>query len=173
MIMRVIGIDPGTHRCGYAVVDGAGSKFTIQRYGIFNTQEKNKNIAAAERLCKIRQGLCALIETYMPNALSIERLFINNNFKTAVSVGEARGVVLVSAFERGIEIAEYTPQQIKSALTGNGAAPKGQLAQMVKLLTGLTEIPEPDDAADAIACAICHLQTAPFLSATKKHAIFN
>ncbi len=171
--MRVIGIDPGTHRCGYSVVDSAGSKFIVQCYGIFNTQEKNKDMTAAERLFKIRQGLCGLIETYKPDALSMERLFINNNFKTAISVGEARGVLLVSAFERGVEIAEYTPQQIKSALTGSGAAPKGQLSQMVKLLTGLAEIPKPDDAADAIACAICHLQSAPFLNAAKKHAIFN
>lgn len=166
--MRVLGIDPGTHRCGYAVAESAGSKLKVCCYGVFDTQEKNKNMSNAERLFKIKQGLCGLIENYKPGALSVERLFINNNMKTAISVGEARGVILLCGFESGLSIAEYTPQQIKSALTGTGAASKEQVAQMVKVLTGLAEIPKPDDAADAIACAICHLQSAPFLEAAKR-----
>ncbi len=171
--MLVIGIDPGTHRCGYGVVESAASKLKVHCCGIFNTQDNNKNITAAERLFKIKQGLIGLIETYKPDALSMERLFINNNIKTAVSVGEARGVILLTAFELGIHIAEYTPQQIKSALTGNGAAPKSQISMMVKILTGLADIPRPDDAADAAACAICHLQSAPFINAARKYAVFN
>jgi crossover junction endodeoxyribonuclease RuvC len=166
--MRVIGIDPGTHRCGYSITESAGSKLKVHCCGVFNTQEKNKSMTAAERLYKIKQGLCELIEAYKPDALSMERLFINNNLKTAISVGEARGVIMLTAFERGLPIAEYTPQQIKSAITGSGSAAKDQVGRMVKVLTGLAEIPKPDDAADAVACAICHLQSAPFLKAAGK-----
>lgn len=163
--MRVIGIDPGTHRCGYSVTESSGSKLKMLCCGVFNTQEKSRDMTPAERLFKIKQGLCELIDSYKPDALSMERLFINNNYKTAISVGEARGVIMLTAFERGLPIAEYTPQQIKSAITGSGAAAKDQVGRMVKLLTGLAEIPRPDDAADAVACAICHLQSAPFLNA--------
>jgi len=163
--MRSIGIDPGTHRCGFSVVESEGSRFKLLTYGIFNTLEKRKDIEPVERLHRIKQGVCELIEMFKPDALAIERLFINNNYKTAVSVGEARGVIMLSAFERGVGVYEYTPQQIKSAISGNGAATKQQVQQMVKLLTGLAEVPKPDDAADAIACAMCHLQSAPFLKA--------
>ncbi len=164
--MIVMGIDPGTHRCGFSVVESSGSKLRLITAGIFDTREKDKTVLAVERLKRIKEGVVGLIASFKPESLSIERLFINRNVNTAVSVGESRGVVMLSAYECGLNIFEYTPQQIKSAITGNGAAPKEQVQQMVKVLMGLEKPPKPDDVADAIACAICHIQTAPFLKIT-------
>lgn len=165
--MIVLGIDPGTHRCGYSVVESAGSGLRLLTYGVFDTSEKDGSVTPAERLAKIREGVLELVRRFGPSELAIEKLFINRNLNTAVSVGESRGVILLTCHEAGMTINEYTPQQIKINITGFGAAAKGQVQQMVKAILKLGETPKPDDAADAIACAICHIQSAPFKNAVR------
>lgn len=163
--MIVLGIDPGTHRCGYSVVESAGSCLRLLSYGVFDTSEKDKKMAPVERLARIKEGVLELVRRFGPGELAIEKLFINRNVNTAVSVGESRGVVLLTCHEAGMSVNEYTPQQIKSNITGYGAAPKEQVQMMVKAILKLHETPKPDDAADAIACAICHIQTMPYKNA--------
>lgn len=163
--MIVLGIDPGTHRCGYGVVEKTGPGLKLLSYGIFDTLENDRNALSAERLLRIKQGIFGLCEKFKPDFLSIEKLFINKNLKTAIAIGEARGVAILSAYENGLKIAEYTPLQIKSTITGYGKATKEQVQQMVKNLMKLKELPKPDDAADAVAAALCHLHTNQFLTA--------
>lgn len=151
--MRIIGIDPGYAIMGYGIVDYKGSRFTPVVYGSITTEAHTPN---EERLMTLFDELSGIIEEYRPDEASIEELFYNTNATTAIMVGEARGTALLACAKAGVSISEYTPLQIKSALTGYGRADKKQVQAMVKMILGLSEVPKPDDTADALAAAICH-----------------
>ena len=150
--MRILGIDPGYGIVGYGIIDTDDGLRAVD-YGVINTPKEE---AMPARLAIIFESLKAIIEKYKPDEIAIEELFFNNNAKTAITVGQARGVLVVAAANRNIPIYEYTPLQIKQALTGYGRADKKQMQNMVKMMLGLNAIPKPDDAADALAAAICH-----------------
>ncbi len=151
--MRILGIDPGYAIMGYGIVEYKGSKFTPIVYGSITTDAHTPN---EDRLMTLYDELSAIIEEYKPEEASIEELFYNTNATTAIMVGEARGTALLACAKAGVRISEYTPLQIKSALTGYGRADKKQVQAMVKMILGLSEVPKPDDTADALAAAICH-----------------
>lgn len=150
--MVVLGIDPGTAIMGYSFLD-FGKGINVLDYGVLRTVAGE---APHLRLAQLFSGLENLIATYRPNSLAIESLFFNKNVTTAISVGEARGVALLAAARYGMTVSEYTPLQVKQAVTGQGRAAKEQVGYMVKALLHLAEIPTPDDACDAIAVALCH-----------------
>lgn len=149
--MKILGIDPGIGRCGWGIIDVQSSKLKVIKFGCIETDPK-KEIPA--RLQEIYAEITKIIKTYKPDALSIEELFFNTNAKTAFVVGQARGVILLIAAQSNLEIAIYTPLQVKMALTGYGHAEKGQVGKMVKILLSLNEVPKPDDTADALAIAL-------------------
>lgn len=151
--MRILGIDPGYAIMGYGIVEYRGSRFTPVTYGSITTEAHTPN---EERLMILYDELTRIIEEYQPEEASIEELFYNTNATTAIMVGEARGTALLACAKAGIRISEYTPLQIKSALTGYGRADKKQVQAMVKMILNLSEVPKPDDTADALAAAICH-----------------
>ena len=151
--MRILGIDPGYAILGYGVLDKIGNKFVTVAYGSITTDSK---MEMPERLVALYDGLTEIIQTYKPDEASIEELFFNNNAKTAILVGEARGVAVLACAKQGLKISEYTPLQIKQALVGYGRADKKQVQAMVKAILNLDEIPKPDDTAGAVAAAICH-----------------
>lgn len=151
--MRILGIDPGYAILGYGVLDMAGNSFKTVAYGSILTDSKTE---MPDRLCALYDGLTEIIEKYKPDEASIEELFFNNNAKTAILVGEARGVAVLACAKQGLPVSEYTPLQIKQALVGYGRADKKQVQAMVKAILHLDEVPKPDDTADAIAAAICH-----------------
>lgn len=151
--MKILGIDPGYAILGYGVIEKHGNKFTVCDYGAITT---DKDMPMQERLECLYDGLREIIEEQKPDVASIEELFFNNNAKTAIYVGQARGVAILACVKGGLEIAEYTPLQIKQALVGFGRADKKQVQFMVKTMLNLREVPKPDDTADALAAAICH-----------------
>jgi len=157
--LRVIGIDPGYARVGYGIVDYESNRFRVLEYGIINTQA---GTPFAQRLEEIWLGLRTLFAKYRPEGFAIEKLFFNTNAKTAIDVAQARGVLLLAAQLEGLEAAEYTPLQIKQSVCGYGRAEKRQMQEMTRILLSLPSIPKPDDAADALACAICHCHTARY-----------
>lgn len=151
--MVVLGLDPGTATTGYGVVRADGYKFHCLAYGCISTP---KELEVQDRL-KLIFGLAGdLIRDHNPAAVALEKLFFNKNVTSAISVGQARGVLLLAAAQAGLEIGEYTPTSIKLAVTGYGAAAKDQVQSMVRSILALKEIPRPDDAADALAIALCH-----------------
>ena len=150
--MIVLGIDPGTARLGYGVVERQGSTLTMLDYGCLETINDRP---LEQRLLLINEGIDDLIETYRPEAVGVERLFFNRNVQTAMAVGQARGVVLLTAAQHGLPVLEYGPHEVKMAVTGYGRAPKDQVQRMVQLLLSMKERPKPDDAADALAVAVC------------------
>jgi len=152
-----LGVDPGTALTGYAVVEEAGGRLSLIAIGVVDTPAK---MALPVRLQHIYAGLQAVIAEHKPEAAAVEQLFFSRNTRTAMTVGEARGVVLLALADAGLTIAEYTPMQIKQAVTGYGSADKHQVQEMVRLLLALPDIPRPDDAADAAAVAICSLHRA-------------
>lgn len=151
--MVIMGIDPGFAITGYGILKYTGNKFNLIKYGVITTDASEK---FADRLKLLSSGIRGLISEYKPDAVCIEELFFNKNIKTAIAAAHGRGVVLLSAAESGAEVYEYTPLQVKQAVVGYGHADKVQVQQMVKILLNLKEIPKPDDAADALAVAICH-----------------
>ncbi len=151
--MIIIGIDPGIAIVGYGVLEYVNNKFKVIDYGAVITTPKN---TMPERLEIIFHALNEIIEKYKPDAIAFEELFFNQNAKTAIVVGQARGAAVVAAQLKKINIFEYTPLQVKQAVTGYGRADKKQIQQMVKMLLNLREVPKPDDTADALAIAICH-----------------
>jgi crossover junction endodeoxyribonuclease RuvC len=153
-----LGIDPGTAIVGYAVVMAKGNTLTLLTCNVITTPAKQP---LALRLQTIYEGLSAIITTYHPNEAAMEELFFAKNARTAMTVGQARGVALLALANGGLSIAEYTPKQIKQAVTGYGGAAKEQVGEMVRMLLNLPSVPRPDDAADAAAVAICHLNTMP------------
>ena len=150
--MIVLGIDPGTARLGYGVVERQGSTLTMLDYGCLETINDRP---LEQRLLLINEGIDDLIETYRPEAVGVERLFFNRNVQTAMAVGQARGVVLLTAAQHGLPVLEYGPHEVKMAVTGYGRAPKDQVQRMVQLVLSMKELPKPDDAADALAVAVC------------------
>ena len=159
--MRVLGIDPGFALVGFGIVekDDMGEMKALD-YGVISTPKEE---SFSTRLAMIYKGMCDLIDTYKPDAIAIEELFFFKNQKTVIPVAEARGVIVLASIQRLGEVYEYTPLQIKQALTGNGRAEKKQIQYMVTNILGLEKIPKPDDAADAVAVALTHLQTNNFL----------
>jgi crossover junction endodeoxyribonuclease RuvC len=153
--MIVIGIDPGLARLGYGVISIENGKIQPVVHGCIETS--GKNARASERLLQISDAVEAIFEEYAPAHLAIEKLFFTNNITSAMSVSEVRGVVLLAAERRKIPITEYTPNQVKQAITGSGRADKRQMQEMIKRLLHLEEIPKPDDAADALSIALCHI----------------
>ncbi|MDR1835465.1 MAG: crossover junction endodeoxyribonuclease RuvC [Fusobacteriaceae bacterium] len=152
--MRVIGIDPGTAIVGYGILDYEKNKFTPVDYGCIFT---DKDTPMEKRLVEIYDGLSALLDKYKPEHLAIEELFYFRNATTVIPVGQARGIILLAAAQRNISIKGYTPPQVKVGVTGYGKAEKKQVQQMVQRLLNLREIPKPDDAADALALAVTHI----------------
>ena len=148
--MRILGIDPGYAILGYGVLDIIGNKFVTVAYGSITTDSK---MEMPERLVALYDGLTGIIQTYKPDEASIEELFFNNNAKTAILVGEARGVAVLACAKQGLKISEYTPLQIKQALVGYGRADKKQVQAMVKAILNLDEIPKPDDTASLLQSA--------------------
>lgn len=150
--MIVLGIDPGTAATGYGIVERTGSKLRAIDYGCLETLPTQE---LPQRLLEIHQAIIELIDTHHPSLLGVERLFFNKNVRTAFAVGQARGVVLLAAAERGIPVFEYGPHEVKMAVTGYGRADKRQVQLMVQVILGMSVLPRPDDAADALAVAIC------------------
>lgn len=151
--MIILGIDPGIAIVGYSIVECKGNNMRAIDYGCITTKSTE---LFPDRIKTIYDSLIQIIDKYQPDDLAIEELFFNKNVKTAIMVGQARGVEILAAINRGLEIYEYTPLQIKQATVGYGRAEKHQVQEMVKLLLNLKEIPKPDDVADALAIAICH-----------------
>ena len=155
--MLVIGIDPGTAITGYGLVreNDDGSLMAVE-YGVIQTPAKTP---MPDRLVMIYDKLKEVIDLHQPDRSAVEMLFFQRNVKTAITVGQGRGVVLLALAQAGVQIAEYTPLEIKQAVTGYGGADKRQIQEMVRILLNLEKIPKPDDAADALAVAICHLHS--------------
>lgn len=151
--MIILGIDPGYAIVGWGVIEYNGSKFKTLGYGSINTPA---GLEPAERLLMVYRGMNEIIQKYKPDQIAVEELFFNTNTTTAILVAEARGVILLSAKLAGLEIAEYTPLQVKQAVVGYGRAEKKQVIVMVTSLLGLPAPPKPDDTADALAIAVCH-----------------
>jgi crossover junction endodeoxyribonuclease RuvC len=150
--MRILGIDPGTATMGFGVLEQEGQKLRCLTYGTWRTEA---GIPMEQRLLQLYSDAMECIATYEPDELSVEELFFNRNTTTAITVAQARGVILLAAAQKNLPVYEYTPLQIKMALVGYGRADKQQVQFMVRALLFLKEIPKPDDAADALAVAIC------------------
>ena len=151
--MKILGIDPGIGRTGWGIVDAHGSTFKAQGYGCIETHATS---SLEERLVILYEQITQIIKKEKPDTMAIEELFFNTNAKTALVVGQARGVVLLAAAQAGLSVSVYTPLQVKIAVTGYGRADKGQVGQMVKTILKLSSIPTPDDTADALAIALTH-----------------
>lgn len=150
--MLILGIDPGTARIGLGLIEYRNKKATIKCYSCLTTSAKDNTAA---RLDDLHKQLTKFLKKYQPHAVAVEELFFFKNLTTAIKVSQARGVILLAAAQQSLPIHEFTPLQVKQALTGYGRAEKKQIQQMVKVLLNLSEIPQSDDAADALAVAIC------------------
>jgi crossover junction endodeoxyribonuclease RuvC len=157
--MRVMGVDPGLAITGYGIIDSVKSKMNNLCHGAIRTKP---DLPIQERLRIIYEELTEIIKTHSPDAVAVEELFFNRNVNSAFAVGMARGVVLLSAEMSSIPIGSYTPLQVKQSIVGYGRATKNQIQQMVKVILGLPDIPKPVDAADALAIAICHVNSYRF-----------
>ncbi len=160
--MRVLGIDPGTATTGYGLVDGTpggGDEDRLLEFGTIRTKPKTP---MPERLLELHGALMGLMTELQPDVVAVEELFFARNVTTALTVGQARGVILLAGAQAGLPVFEYKPREIKLSLTGYGAADKRQVQDMVRMLLHLEAAPHPDDAADAVATALCHLQLARF-----------
>ncbi len=151
--MIILGIDPGYAIVGVGVIECTGNKFRCLEYGAITTPA---GMPVPKRLKAINDGMNFYIDKYKPEAVAVEELFFNSNQKTAIHVAQARGVIIISAVNKNVPLYEYTPLQIKQAVTGYGRADKKQIQTMVKMMLNLNAIPKPDDAADGLAVAICH-----------------
>lgn len=160
--MLVLGIDPGTASTGYGLVRSTGSRYDALDEGVIETRP---GVSLERRLATIHARVGELIDLHRPDAMAVEELYFGANVRTAFAVGQARGVVLLAAGQRGVPSRSYTPQQVKAAVCGHGRAGKDQVARMVAQLLGLPAPPTPDHAADALAVAICDLNRAPFAEA--------
>jgi crossover junction endodeoxyribonuclease RuvC len=154
----VLGVDPGLTRCGYGAVRKEGGRLRAEAAGVLTTPPGDD---LPVRLAELQRNVRALLAELRPDAVAVERVFFQSNVRTAMSVGQASGVILAESVAAGCAVVEYTPTQVKSAVTGSGNADKGQVQRMVQALLGLTELPRPADAADALALAICHHAAAP------------
>ena len=156
--MFVLGIDPGLSRLGYGLVEARGHNLSAQAAGVIRTDPAAD---VGTRLVEIYRDIDAVLNEYRPDQAAIEQVFVNRNLQTATSVGRVSGVVLLALAQHEIEVAEYSPSAVKRALSGYGNADKAQMKKVVAMRLGLTEAPSPADAADALAIALCHIQSAP------------
>ncbi len=160
--MIVLGIDPGVANTGYGVVAHRRGRLVALDGGVIET---SPGVDAGARLATIHERVGALMDEYQPDAMAVEDLYFGENARSAFAVGQARGVVILAAGQRGVRCASYTPQQVKSAVCGSGRAAKDQVQRMVQTLLTLPDLPKPDHAADALAVAICHANEAPMAAA--------
>jgi len=163
--MRVLGIDPGSETLGWGVVEGTGLKYQLVDFG---TVKSNTRDAFSKRLLNIYDAVADLMALHSPDVLSVEDTFYAVNVGVALKLGQVRGLMLLLAEQRGLEIAEYTPRLVKQTVVGYGNAEKQQVGEMVKLLLRMKTVPQPHDAADALAIAICHFHHAGMLDRIKK-----
>ena len=158
--MRILGIDPGIATIGFGVVEAERNRHTLLQCGVISTPA---HTALAERLSQIYDDMLQLLDLYQPDAVSIEELFFNTNITTGIAVAHGRGVILLACQKMGVQIFEYTPLQVKQSVVGYGRAEKRQVMDMVKRLCNLPAPPRPDDAADAVALALCHARSSTSL----------
>ena len=154
--MRILGIDPGYAIVGFGILEANRGQAQLLRCGAINTQA---GVPMPMRLLQIQEDMETLIRTFQPDAMAIEELFFNTNVTTGIGVAQARGIILAAAAKLGVEIFEYTPSQVKQAVVGYGKAEKRQVMDMTKRLLKLSAVPKPDDAADAVAVALCHARS--------------
>lgn len=154
--MRILGIDPGYAIVGYGVLEFDNMRFKVINYGAITTDPETP---FDKRLSEIYGDMCSVLEMFKPDCVSIEKLYFNTNITTGIDVAQARGVIMLAAAQRDIPVFEYTPLQVKVAVTGYGRAEKRQMQEMTKNILHLKEVPKPDDTADALAIAICHGHT--------------
>ncbi|MGN0556473.1 MAG: crossover junction endodeoxyribonuclease RuvC [Acutalibacteraceae bacterium] len=166
--MIIMGLDPGYAIVGYGIVSYEANRFKALDFGAVTT---DKDTDFSERLKQIYDGVTYLLQKWKPCAMSVEKLFFNTNTTTAIGVAQARGVCLLSAYENKAELFEYTPLQVKQAVTGYGRADKRQMQEMTRMLLGLDSVPKPDDTADALAMAICHAHSAGSIASAIKRNI--
>ena len=160
MILRILGIDPGLATVGFSIVDVEKSKMKLVTCGVISTPA---HTTLSSRLDRIFEDMNELISSFSPDVMSIEELFFNTNITTGIAVAHARGVILLSAYRAGVQVFEYTPLQVKQAVVGYGRAEKNQVIDMVRRILALPAAPRPDDAADAVALAICHARSSTSL----------
>ncbi|MBQ1602362.1 MAG: crossover junction endodeoxyribonuclease RuvC [Oscillospiraceae bacterium] len=160
--MRILGIDPGIAIVGFGLIESRGASVQMQRYGAITTEA---GLPLATRLFQIQRDLEELITTFRPDAIAVEELFFNNNITTGIAVAHGRGIILYTAEKCGVPLFEYTPSQVKQAVVGYGKAEKAQVMDMTRRLLHLKAVPRPDDAADALAIALCHARSATSLLA--------
>ena len=158
--MRIIGIDPGIATIGFGIVTYQNSRFVLEKCGVITTPA---HTSLASRLSRIYTDLTELLQMFPADAVSIEELFFTNNITTGIPVAHGRGVILLACEHAGIPIFEYTPMQVKQSVTGYGRAEKRQVMEMVRRICSLSAVPRPDDAADAVALAICHARSSTSL----------
>lgn len=158
--MRILGIDPGIATIGFGVVDSSSGRQTLVNYGVVTTPA---HTSLSSRLDRIYTDIKELISTFNPDAIAIEELFFNTNITTGISVSHGRGVILLACYQSGVQTFEYTPLQVKQAVVGYGRAEKRQVIDMVRRLLKMKSAPRPDDAADALAIALCHARSATSL----------
>ncbi len=154
--MRILGIDPGIATIGFGLLEFSGRNYKLQNCGVISTPA-HKSLSS--RLEQIYDDMLELLELFKPDAVSIEELFFNTNITTGIAVAHGRGVILLACRKAGVKVYEYTPLQVKQAVVGYGRAEKKQVMEMVKRICCLTAVPKPDDAADAVALAICHARS--------------
>jgi crossover junction endodeoxyribonuclease RuvC len=164
--LRILGIDPGTAIVGFGVIDVDGSRCIQKEYGCIRTSSQDPTPL---RLRQIYENMKELIDRCKPQCVAVEELFFNKNVKTALAVGQARGVIFLAAVEKGLPVFEYTPLQVKQAVVGYGRAEKDQIQEMVRVLLRLESRPSPDDAADALAVAICHAHSRKLNDIFRQH----
>lgn len=160
MILRILGIDPGLATVGFSIVDVEKSKMKLVTCGVISTPA---HTSLSSRLDRIFEDMNELISSFSPDVMSSEELFFNTNITTGIAVAHARGVILLSAYRAGVQVFEYTPLQVKQAVVGYGRAEKNQVIDMVRRILALPAAPRPDDAADAVALAICHARSSTSL----------
>jgi len=153
--MRILGIDPGTRSMGYGIIEANEDKITLVSYGALNTKTRSP---IGERLSFLYKAISEIIAQYQPDAVAVEQPFVSQNVKAALAIGKAQAIAILAAANRQIPVYEYTPAQVKQRVSNYGASSKEQIQEMVKLQLGLTEVPQPSDAADALAVALCHRQ---------------
>ena len=158
--MIILGIDPGYAIVGFGILESAGGKQRLIRCGAINTEA---GVPMPQRLLRIAEDVEALITQFHPDEIAIEELYFNNNITTGIGVAQARGVIVMIAAKLGVPISEYNPSQVKQAVAGSGKAEKRQVMEMTKRLLGLQAVPKPDDAADAVAIALCHARSSTSL----------
>ncbi len=165
-VLTILGIDPGYALLGWGVIEYYASRHRLVACG---TVETTKDMPWTDRLKEVYTGLVSIINQYRPDVCAVEELFFNSNQKTAIKVGEARGAAVVACANAGLPVYEYTPLQIKQALTGYGRADKKQMQEMVRQILGLERAPKPDDAADAVAAAICHANSSGYIERVARY----